>query len=75
MEEASIKALVYAKYSTEAELARILGWTRQKLNLTTHMKREPNLEDIVQLSKALDTGIEKLILLFLQERSQIKQQQ
>ena len=48
-----VKGEVYAKFKNIAELAKELGWSRQKLSLIVNGKREPNLSDIQALLQAL----------------------
>lgn len=65
-----VKGEVYAKFKNIAELAKELGWSRQKLSLIVNGKREPNLSDIQAMSNALNIDAEKLASFFLELTSQ-----
>ena len=64
-----VKGEVYAKFKNIAELARVLGWSRQKLSLIVNGKREPNLSDIQAMAKALNIEADKLAVFFLEIKS------
>lgn len=68
-----IKGLIYSQYGTEAELARVLGWSRQQLNRLTTGAEAPDLDELAALSERLDTSYNDLIPLFLDIRSQNRQ--
>lgn len=61
-----VKDLIRCKYKSEADCARSLGWTRQKLNKITTCKLEPDLADIDKLSVKLGVGFAFLAEIFLQ---------
>ena len=65
-----VKGEVYAKFKNISELARVLGWSRQKLSLIVNGKREPNLSDIQAMAQALNIDADKLALFFLEMKSQ-----
>ena len=46
-----VKGEVYAKFKNISALAKVLGWSRQKLSLIVNGKREPNLSDIQVMAK------------------------
>ena len=60
-----LRGIIYARFKTEAECARQLGWPRQKLNYITNGKRMPDIRDVNELAKTLDVDIGKLINIFL----------
>lgn len=60
-----LRGMIYSHFRTEAECARRLGWTRQKLNYITNGKRLPDIRDVNVLAKALDVEVGKLINIFL----------
>ena len=64
-----LRGLIYAKYDTEAELAQELGWTRQRLNLITNGRKEPDLEEVAALAGALGKSVEDMVYIFLRHRS------
>lgn len=65
-----VKGEVYAKFKNIAELAKVLGWSRQKLSLIVNGKREPNLSDIQTMANVLNIDAEKLASFFLELTSQ-----
>ena len=65
-----VKGEVYAKFKNIAELAKVLGWSRQKLSLIVNGNREPNLSDIQAMANVLNIDAEKLASFFLELRSQ-----
>lgn len=64
-----LRGLIYGRYETEAQLAAELGWSKQKLNLITNGKREPNLVDVVALARKLDKPVEEMVNIFLRHKS------
>lgn len=60
-----LRGMIYTRFKTEAECARSLGWSRQKLNYITNGKRLPDIRDVNQLAKTLDVDIGRLIDIFL----------
>lgn len=65
-----VKGEVYAKFKNIAELAKIIGWNKQKLSLTVNGKREPNLSEVQTLANVLNIDVDKLASFFLELRSQ-----
>lgn len=61
-----VKGEVYSKFKNIAELAKKLGWSRQKLSLIVNGKREPNLSDIQAIANALNMDAEQLASFFLE---------
>lgn len=65
-----VKGEVYAKFKNIAELAKVLGWSRQKLSLIVNGKREPSLSDVQAMAQAFNMNADKLALFFLEMKSQ-----
>ena len=65
-----VKGEVYAKFKNIAELAKKLGWSRQKLSLIVNGKREPNLSEVQVMANALNMEADKLASFFLEMKSQ-----
>lgn len=70
----ALRGLIYSKYDTEAELARALNWSRQKLSKITNGKVEPTIDELSQLAESLQVSIGDLANIFLQYRSSNRQQ-
>lgn len=64
-----IKAQIYGKFRSEAECARKLGWSRQKLNKITMGKTLPNIRELNEMANVLDVKCDTLLHIFLDTRS------
>lgn len=69
-----LRGLIYGKYETETQLAKELGWPKQRLNLITNGTREPDLEEIAALAEKLDKSVEEMVFIFLRHKSPNRQQ-
>lgn len=61
--------LIYARYDSESDLARTLGWERQRLNKITNGVKEPSLSEVSALSTALGVSFEYAANIFLRLKS------
>ena len=59
------RLLILSKYDSEAALARKLNWAKQKLNKMTNGIKLPNVQEVNELSKALDVTTDTIIQIFL----------
>lgn len=66
-----LNGLIHSHYSSEAELARVLHWTRQRLNRITNGDKEPTLEEVRDLANALHEPFDKVAHIFLSRKSPI----
>lgn len=66
--------LIHARYDSESDFARELGWSRQRLNQLTTGNREPNLDDVAKISAALDRPLDEIAQIFLRAKSPNGQQ-
>ena len=48
-----LKGKIHSKYNSEAEFARVIGWTRQRLSKITNGHRVPTLFEVDFLATAL----------------------
>lgn len=62
--EISLRGIVYDKFRSMAELADVIGWTRQKTSNIINGNTEPSLDDTDKLSKALGIPFEKTARFF-----------
>lgn len=69
-----LRGLIYGKYESETQLAQELGWTKQRLNVITTGRREPNLEEVEALASKLDKSVEDMVYIFLRHKSPNRQQ-
>lgn len=61
----SLRSLIYKKYDTESEMARAMGWPKQRLNKITNGQKIPNVNELDDLAVALDEPIGEVAHLFL----------
>ena len=66
-QEVTLRGIVYSKYSSIAELATAIGWTRQKATNIINGVQEPSLADVNKLAKALGLGFERTAQFFLHD--------
>ncbi len=69
IQNGQIKAMIQEKYPSESALAKQLGWPRQRLNKITTGVRLPTIEEINDLAIALGVSVERLIHIFLLQKS------
>lgn len=69
-----LRGIIYSQFDTEAELASRLGWSAQRLNKITNGIKEPDLEELNQLSEALNRPVSDLLQIFLRYKSPNGQQ-
>ena len=69
----ALRAMIYAQYDSEAQLASELNWPRQKLNSITNGGKEPDLQEVKALSDKLKCPISDMINIFLAQESPIEQ--
>lgn len=65
----ALKSLIYGKFNSESEMARYLGWPRQKLNRISTEGKEPSLAETVAIADALEISLDKAVSLFLTHMS------
>lgn len=74
MEKTGLRGRVYDRYVTAADMARQMGWGRQKLHRIMSGKQIPTVADLADLSRALESPIGEIAHLFLRNQSPIEQQ-
>ena len=57
-------SLIYGKFSTMAEMAAAVGWTRAKLSKIIN-GQEPSLTDFVTFCRTLDCAPNRMLEIFL----------
>lgn len=62
-------SLIHGLYDTEAELARALGWPRQRLNKITTGAKEPDICEASQLATKLNVSVDVIADIFLRLKS------
>jgi len=75
MQAAPLKRLIAERYKSEAQAAKALGWSRQRLNRITNGKKEPDLDEVNALAKLLKKPLGEIAAIFLSKKSPNEQHQ
>ena len=59
-----LSSLIHGKYNSESQLARDLGWSRQRLNMLTNGRKEPDLDEAIALADKLDVSLDVIASIF-----------
>ncbi len=73
-QENSLKREILKVYKYESHCADAMGWTRQKLNKITNGDKEPTVEELNAIAKAIHKPISYVISFFLPAESPNRQQ-
>ena len=65
-----VRGAIYSRFKDIAQLANVLGWSRQKLSALANGVREPSLNDIQLMANAMEMDVELLTSFFLELQSQ-----
>lgn len=71
MRNVSLDKLIYGCFRSEANMAKRMGWSRQRLNKITTGLKTPNVNDINKMASALDTSVGNLCDIFLASSHQL----
>lgn len=66
MRNENLDKLIYGCFKSESEMARRMGWNKQRLNKITTGMKTPNVNDINKMANALDTSVGILCDIFLE---------
>ena len=66
----NVRGAVYARFSDIASLARVLGWSRQKLSPIVNGMKEPDLSEVQAMADAMEMEATVLTSFFLELKSQ-----
>ena len=69
-----LRGLIYGQYKNESELAKKIGWPRQRLNKITTGSKVPDLNEVQELAAHLGISIEEMAQIFLKQKSPNGQQ-
>lgn len=69
METMELRGMIYRKFKNEAECARKMGWSRQRLNKITTGKKIPDVNEVNDIATALEEPVENVLYIFLPIRS------
>lgn len=68
-----LRGLIYGKFDSESDMARVLGWPRQKLNKITNGIKEPDIKELNAIANALEKTVGELAQIFLKQESPNRQ--
>lgn len=63
-----LSGLIHAKYDSESDMARELGWPRQRLNRITNGVKEPDLEEAALIAGCLGVSLDRIAGIFLGQK-------
>lgn len=69
-----LRGLIYSKFDSESDMARRLGWPRQKLNKITNGTKEPDITELNELARLLEKPVGDMAQIFLKHVSPNGQQ-
>jgi len=64
-----LSGLIHSKYRSETEMAKAMGWSRQRLNSITTGRKKLDLVEAKQLAVVLNVPISTIAEIFLREES------
>ena len=64
-----LSGLIHSKFETESKMANFMGWSRQRLNKITNGDKEPDLDEVRDISDALDVSFMTVAQIFLDRKS------
>jgi transcriptional regulator with XRE-family HTH domain len=65
----NLNGMIHSMYGSEADMAKAMGWSKQKLNRITNRKQEPLLREVYEISKALRRPFGDVADIFLPHES------
>jgi DNA-binding phage protein len=65
----ALTGMIHSKFRSESEMARKIGWSRQRLYKITNGTKEPNLDEVRKLAGALEMPVIEVAQFFLQKES------
>ena len=70
MSENKIRGIVLGKYPSITAFGKAVKWSRQKASSIINGKKEPSLDDIYVISRAVDKEADEIASIFLQQKTQ-----
>lgn len=64
-----LNGIIHSKFESESKMAAEMGWSRQRLNKITNGQRVPDLIEVDDMAKALDSSFSDLAHIFLHWQS------
>lgn len=69
-----LRGLIYSKYDSEADMAKKMGWPRQRLSKITNGIKEPDVNELNEIAKPLNLSVGEVAQIFLRHKSPNGQQ-
>ncbi|WP_185741092.1 helix-turn-helix transcriptional regulator [Clostridium sp. KNHs216] len=69
-----LRGLIYSQFDSETEFAKAIGWPRQRVNKITNGTKEPDIDELSVLAKALNKSVGEIAQIFLRCKSPNEQQ-
>ena len=69
-----LNQIIRNKFRSEAECARKIGWSRQRLNKITTGNKVPDVDELNRIASAVERNPEELLHIFLAQKSTNGQQ-
>lgn len=60
-----LNSLIYGKYKNQAQMSDAMGWPRGRLNKIVNGLKEPDLDEVNEIAKALDVTLSDIANIFL----------
>lgn len=64
-----LSSLIHAKFRSESDFARAIGWTKQRVNKIVNGKMQPSLGDAIAMAQTLEVSLSKIAEIFLPNES------
>lgn len=68
-----LRGLIYGQYDSEAQFASTVGWPRQRVSKITNGIKEPDIDELNVLAKALNKSVGEIAQIFLRYESPNRQ--
>ena len=69
-----LRGLIYSQYDSEAQFAETIGWPRQRVSKITSGIKEPNIDELDVMARALHRSVGDIAQIFLRKKSPNGQQ-
>ena len=64
-----LRGMIFSNYESEAQMAKAIGWSRQRLNKITNGTKEPTLYEVDVIAKAVGEEFMTVAAIFLKKKS------
>lgn len=64
-----LNGIIHNRFHSQSEMAKFMGWKRQRLNKILNRRMEPSLKDICSIADALKMKFEDVAYFFIPESS------